>query len=43
MTWNKDLTWTVEWNDNARRELRKLKPDTRQTILHYFRERIMRG
>ena len=41
MTWRKALTWTVEWDDKARRELRKLNPDIQQTILLYFRERIM--
>lgn len=41
MIWRKALTWTVEWDDKARRELRKLNPDIQQTILRYFRERIM--
>lgn len=35
------MTWTVEWDDKARRELRKLDRSTQETILRYFRERIM--
>lgn len=35
------MTWIVEWHDKARRELRKLDPSTQDTILHFFRERIM--
>lgn len=41
MIWSKVLTWIVEWGDKARRELRKLDTDTQQTILRFFRERIM--
>ena len=33
-------TWTVEFDDRARRELRKLDAKTQQTILRYLRERI---
>lgn len=32
--------WAVEFDDRARRELRKLSPETQQMILHYLRERI---
>jgi len=32
--------WTVEFDDRARRELRKLGAKTQQTILRYLRERI---
>jgi mRNA interferase RelE/StbE len=32
--------WTVEFDDRARRELRKLDPKTQQTILRYLRERV---
>lgn len=32
--------WTVEFDDRARRELRKLGPETQQQILRYLRERI---
>lgn len=35
------MTWTVEWDDRARRELRKLDRTTQQRILGYFRERII--
>lgn len=35
------MTWTVEWHDKARRELRKLNPSIQETILRFFRERIM--
>jgi len=34
------LTWSVEWDDRARRELRKLDPEAQNEILRYFRERI---
>jgi mRNA interferase RelE/StbE len=33
-------TWTVEFDDRARRELRKLDPGIQQTILKYLRQRI---
>lgn len=32
--------WTVEFDDRAQRELRKLAAETQETILHYLRERI---
>jgi mRNA interferase RelE/StbE len=32
--------WTVEFDDRARRELRKLAPETQKAILGYLRERI---
>ena len=32
--------WTVEFDDRARRELRKLDAKVQQTILRYLRERI---
>ena len=32
--------WTVEFDDRARRELRKLGAETQRTILKYLRERI---
>jgi mRNA interferase RelE/StbE len=35
------LIWTVEWDDTARRELRKLDRTAQGNILNYFRERIM--
>jgi mRNA interferase RelE/StbE len=34
------LTWTVEWDDRARRELRRLDLSVQRQILRYFRERI---
>lgn len=34
------MTWKVEWDDRARRELRKLDRSTQESILRYFRERI---
>lgn len=33
-------TWTVEFDDRARRELRKLAPENQQMILRYLRERL---
>ncbi len=35
------MTWTVEWDDRARRELRRLDRQVQRGILCYFRERIM--
>jgi len=34
------LTWTVEWDDRARRELRRLDRPIQKAILQYFRKRI---
>ena len=33
--------WTVEWDDRARRELRKLDHTVQDKLLRYFRERII--
>lgn len=40
MNWNKALTWTIEWDDRARKELRKLDPSIQKEILKYLRVRI---
>jgi mRNA interferase RelE/StbE len=34
------MTWKVEFDDAARKELRKLDRQAQQTILRYLRERI---
>jgi mRNA interferase RelE/StbE len=34
------VTWTVEWDDRAARELRKLDRQIQKEILAFFRERI---
>jgi len=34
------LTWTIEWDDRARRELRRLDKQVQRNILKYFSERI---
>ena len=34
------MTWTIEWDDRARRELRRLDRQTQREILRYFNERI---
>ena len=34
------MTWSVEWDDRARKELRKLDVQVQRTLLRYFRERI---
>lgn len=34
------MTWNVEWDAAAVKELRKLDRQAQQDILHYFRERI---
>jgi len=40
MNWNKALTWKIEWDDAAAKELRKLDKQAQKDILRYFRERI---
>ena len=40
MTWSRILTWNVEFDDDAKKELRKLDRQAQQEILKYFRERI---
>lgn len=37
------MTWRVEWDDRARRELRGLDHPVQRTILRYFSERIATG
>jgi mRNA interferase RelE/StbE len=34
------LTWTVEWDDRARKELRKLDKQLQKDILQYLRKRL---
>jgi mRNA interferase RelE/StbE len=34
------LIWTIEWDERARKELRKLDKTLQKKILHYLRERI---
>ena len=34
------MIWTIEWDDRARRELRRLDQQAQRTILKYFSERI---
>ena len=34
------MTWKVEWDDRARRELRALDGSVQEKILRYLRERI---
>lgn len=40
MIWSKTVTWIVEFDDAARKELRKLDHQAQQEILRYLRERI---
>ena len=35
------MTWKVEWDDRARKELRKLNKQTQDDILQYLRKRIV--
>jgi mRNA interferase RelE/StbE len=35
------LTWNVEWDERARRELRRLDPAIQRQILGYLRERLV--
>lgn len=34
------MTWSVEWDERARRELRRLDHDVQRAVLRYFSERI---
>ena len=34
------MTWAVEWDERARKELRSLDKELQKTILKYLRERI---
>ena len=34
------MAWTVEWDERAVRDARKLEPQARQSIIKYLRERI---
>lgn len=34
------MIWTIEWDERARKELRKLDKTLQKKILHYLRERI---
>ncbi len=34
------MTWKVEWDDRARRELRKLDPEVQREVLRYLRQGI---
>lgn len=34
------MTWTIEWDERARRELRRLDRQVQRDILKYFSERI---
>lgn len=40
MIWSKTLTWIVEFDDAAAKELRKLDHQAQQEILRYLRKRI---
>jgi mRNA interferase RelE/StbE len=40
MIWKKAPTWKVEWDDRARKELRKLDSPVQKEILNYLRVRI---
>ena len=34
------MTWSVEWDERARKELRRLDPATQREVLRYLRERV---
>ena len=40
MSWRPTLTWRVEFDDRARKELRKLDRQAQREILRYLRDRI---
>lgn len=40
MSWSRALTWNIEWDDRARKELRKLDVPIQKEILSYLRVRI---
>lgn len=43
MIWSVKLTWTIEFDDRARKELRKFDKKLQNDILSYLRERIANG
>lgn len=40
MRWSKTLTWAIEFDESAARELRRLDKQIQREILNYFRQRI---
>ena len=34
------MTWSVEWDERARKELRRLDPGVQRQILEYVRDRV---
>ena len=40
MKWSKTLTWTIEFDEAASKELRKIDRQAQREILDYFRQRI---
>ena len=40
MNWSKILIWSIEWDDRAVKELRKLDKTVQRNILKYLRTRI---
>ena len=41
MNWSGDLTWAVEFDNTAAKELSKLDRQVQQEVLNFFRERIV--
>jgi mRNA interferase RelE/StbE len=41
MIWSKALTWNIEWDDRARKELRKLDSSIQKRILSYLRSHVV--
>lgn len=37
------MSWTVEFTDKARRQLRKLSPDVQKRLLNFLRSRVEQG
>ena len=40
MKWSRVLTWTIEFDESAAKELRKLDRQMQREILNYLRQRI---
>jgi mRNA interferase RelE/StbE len=40
MPWSASLVWTIEWDERAVKELKKLDKQIQRDILHYLKSRI---
>jgi mRNA interferase RelE/StbE len=41
--WSRKLIWQIEWDDRARKELRKLDFSIQKEIFYYLQDRILKS